>query len=328
MREYTSIDQLPAGVESVVTIGIFDGLHRGHRHLISQVIKYAKSLGVQSWAVTFDPHPAHLHAPDRKIRLITSLRDRLNGMKKMGLDAVLIEPYTWELAGLMPEEFVRRYFVEGLGAKLVVVGRDVKFGKDNSGDLGTLRSLGEKYGFSVLVVDEQNDSAGNRYSSTRIRAALGTGDVQSARAILGDNHRVRGKVVHGLKRGRKLGFPTANLDAQKVGEIPADGVYAGWLSWVDEENKEHRFAAAISVGTNPHFDGEKRTIEAHVLGRADLNLYGLVVVVEFVSKLRDMATFASLEELLGQMDEDLRDAASILGVPAAGRVDPREVTAC
>ncbi|OKL47792.1 riboflavin biosynthesis protein RibF [Boudabousia liubingyangii] len=320
--------ELPAGLKSVATIGIFDGLHRGHRELISELIRVAKAENVPAWVITFDPHPAHLHAPEKNLRLITSLTDRLSGMEALGVDGVLVEPYNWDLAGMTAEEFVKDYFVEGLGVKAVVVGQDVRFGVNNSGNLETLKELGERYGFAVQVLEEQCSKAGRRYSSTWVRDALAEGNVEQVAHVLGSYHRVRGQVVHGHKRGRALGFPTANLDAEMVGEVPGDGVYAGWLERrVPGSNAVERLAAAISVGTNPHFEGQKRTVEAHVLGRADLNLYGSEVAVDFVKKLRPMLVFNSLDELLAQMDEDLRQAAQILSVPVAGRVDPAAVTA-
>ena len=322
MRVIRSLKQVPPGLRSVVTIGIFDGLHNGHQRLLRQVVRCARERGVEAWAITFDPHPATLHAPEKGVRLINTLEDRLDGMERLGLDGVLVEPYNWELASLTPEQFTSQYFVNGMGATAVVVGRDVKFGRNNSGDLRTLRELGERLGFDVYVLEDQTDVGGRRYSSTLVRGALARGDVQGAERILGRPHRVHGKVVHGFKRGRALGFPTANLDAEQAGEVPADGVYAGWLM---VEGK--RLPAAISVGTNPHFDGHVRTIEAHVLGRSDLNLYGQDVSVEFVKMLRPMRSFDSLEQLLEQMDRDLLYTAQALNVQPAGRVDPSAVTA-
>ncbi|AOZ72877.1 riboflavin biosynthesis protein RibF [Boudabousia tangfeifanii] len=328
MQIAKELSQLPSGLACVTTIGIFDGVHRGHQELINQVVSLAKKYQVQAWAVTFDPHPAVLHAPEKYIRLITPISDRLNALAAMGLDGVLVAPYTWDLAALTPREFVSQYFVSALGVKAVVVGSDVRFGKDNAGDLTTLRELGQEFGFEVVVVDEQQHDDGRRFSSTWVRQALATGQVSEVAEVLGHYHRVRGQVVHGAKRGRELGFPTANLDAETLGEVPADGVYAGWLiRAIPGTNAEERLAVAISVGTNPQFEGQKRTIEAHVLGRSDLNLYGQEVAVDFVKRIRPMWKFDSLEQLLAQMDEDLRQTACTLGVPVAERIDPKAVTA-
>ncbi|OKL49275.1 bifunctional riboflavin kinase/FAD synthetase [Boudabousia marimammalium] len=329
MQVCKALAQVPEDTDSVATIGIFDGVHLGHRRLVKAVVERAKARNVQAWAITFDPHPATLHQPERGVRLIMSLSDRLATLSALGLDGVLVEPYTRELSSLSPRQFVERYFVKGLGVKEVIVGQDVRFGHDNCGDIHTLFSLGEEFGFTVTVVSEQTAKSGRRYSSTWVREALKAGDVAQVKEILGSPHRVRGQVVHGFKRGRELGFPTANLDAETVGEIPGDGVYAGWLvrSVPNSQHAYERLAAAISVGTNPHFDGEKRTIEAHVLGRSDLNLYGENVGIEFIKKLRGMQSFDCLDDLLNQMDEDLRAAAELLSVPAAGRVNPAAVTA-
>ena len=329
MQVCHSLSELPVGITTVATIGIFDGVHKGHRRLLRAVVEAARRRDAQAWAITFDPHPVTVHNPERGVRLIMSVEDRLAGLSALGLDGVLVEPYTLELAALTPREFVERYLCAGLGVREVVVGEDMRFGRGNSGDVDTLRALAAEFDFDVTVVGEHTAGTGRRFSSTWVREALIAGDVEMVASIMGAPHRVRGVVVHGFKRGRELGFPTANLDADAVGEIPGDGVYAGWLvrSVPGSPQALERLAAAISVGTNPQFDGQKRTVEAHVLGRSDLNLYGEDVGIEFISKLRGMQTFSSLEALLEQMDEDLRQAAEVLSVPAAGRVDPASVTA-
>ncbi|MBD3689032.1 bifunctional riboflavin kinase/FAD synthetase [Nanchangia anserum] len=329
MDIWKSLTQVPGEMASVATIGIFDGVHLGHRRILTRVVERAEALGVRAIALTFDPHPATLHAPEAGIDLIMPLPDRLNALAALGIDATLVESYTWHLAGMSAEDFVRTYFVEGLGARVVVVGRDARFGRDNEGDLQTLKQLGERYGFAVDVVNDVHETeADRRYSSTWVRQLLARGDVEAAARILGHPYRLRGDVVHGYARGRTLGFPTANLCAGEVGMVPADGVYAGWLIVpVAGTRAVAALPSAISVGTNPQFSGTQRAVEAHVLGRTDLNLYGTSVAIDFVKRLRGMVTLDSVEALQDQMDDDLRASADVLGVPPAGRVDPSAVTA-
>ena len=193
--------------------------------------------------------------------------------------------------------------------------------------IDTLRELGRRYGFNVITVTDIEAPEGRRWSSSWVRELLAAG-VSGAARVLGHLHRIRGTVCHGFKRGRTLGFPTANLSEDVEGVIPADGVYAGWVVRAVPGTQSAEFLpAAISVGTNPQFNGVERTVEAHVLGRSDLNLYGERIAVTFVSRIRPMLSFDSLDELLTQMDDDLRQTASVLGIGVAGRVDPDSVTA-
>jgi len=230
--------------------------------------------------------------------------------------------YSLELASLTPEEFVGSVLVDSLHASHVVIGHDTRFGRGNSGDLNTMKQLGEQFGFQVLVISEfgsegfpLHDDGGTdrRCSSTWVREALNDGDVATAAAVLGRPHRMRGEVVHGAARGRALGFPTANLAHEASGFIPADGIYAGWL--VDQDGT--RWPAAISVGSNPTFDGVSRQVEAHVIDRPeetieDFNLYGQTVVVEFVARLRGMVAYRGPEALVEQMREDVVQTHGIL----------------
>jgi riboflavin kinase / FMN adenylyltransferase len=296
---------------SVVTIGNFDGVHRGHQQVLSQLIRTARLNNAKSVAVTFDPHPALVHRPESAPELIMGLQDKLQALGELGLDAVLVMKYSLELAGLTPEEFVGSVLVDSLHASHVVIGHDTRFGKGNSGDLNTMQDLGEKFGFEVLVISEfgsegfpLHDDGGTdrRCSSTWVREALREGDVGTA-----------GAVVHGAARGRDLGFPTANLSSDASGLIPGDGIYAGWL--VDEAGT--RWPAAISVGSNPTFDGVSRQVEAHVIDRPeerieDFDLYGQTVVVEFVARLRGMVAYRGPEALVEQMRQDVLQTHDIL----------------
>jgi len=305
----TDTADLPAQFgRTVVTIGNFDGVHLGHRALLTAVASRAVREHRKSVAVTFEPHPLTVLYPDRAPEMVSSLRERLAVIGQIGLDAVVVLPFTLELAAMSPREFVHDVFVEGLKAGAVIVGRDTRFGAKNAGNVDTLRELGAEFGFEVQVQQDVGDDG--RYSSTDVRADLVTGDVAAAAKILGRSHTVTGVVVHGAQRGRELGYPTANLSQDATGFVPADGVYAGWL--VRDSGDGVRLPAAISVGTNPTFDGTQRSVEAYVLDRTDLNLYDEVVVVEFTQHLRKNVRFESIDDLIVQMRLDVDQARSLL----------------
>ncbi|WP_284979973.1 bifunctional riboflavin kinase/FAD synthetase [Arthrobacter sp. fls2-241-R2A-200] len=312
---------------TAVTIGNFDGVHRGHQHVLSQLTGAAKRHDIPSVAVTFDPHPAQVHRPGSAPELLMGLEDKLQALGAAGVDAVLVMKYTLDLAAMSPEAFVRDVLLDGLQASHVVIGHDLRFGAGNSGDVATMEDLGEQFGFGVQVVNEYGagvsiDDGGSdrRCSSTWVREALSEGDVTTAAALLGRPHRMRGEVVHGAARGRDLGFPTANLAHDSTGFIPADGIYAGWL--VDQSGT--RWPAAISVGSNPTFDGVSRQVEAHVIDRPeenveDFNLYGQCVAVEFTRRLRGMVAYRGPEALVEQMRLDVAQAHELLTGPEAFR---------
>lgn len=328
MKVWHSLAEIPGNESAVVTIGNFDGMHNGHKKVIATCVERARKLGVDAVAITFDPHPIQVHRPEVGLQLISPLRDRLDAMAAAGLDATLVAHYDASVYSLDADEFVDEYLVGRCGAREVVVGEDFRFGRANAGTIDTLRALGRSYGFDVITVTDIEAPEGRRWSSSWVRELLAVGDVSGAARVLGHLHRIRGSVCHGFKRGRALGFPTANLSEDVEGVIPADGVYAGWVVRAVPGTQSAEFLpAAISVGTNPQFSGETRTVEAHVLGRSDLNLYGERIAVTFVSRIRPMQSFASLNDLLTQMDDDLRQTASILGIGVAGRVDPDSVTA-
>ncbi|MFT0847843.1 bifunctional riboflavin kinase/FAD synthetase [Actinomycetaceae bacterium L2_0104] len=329
MRVWRRASDIPPDVgRTVVTIGVFDGVHRGHHAVLAETVRQARQRGLLSLALTFDPHPATVHRPDRPVRLVATLEDRIDRLAAAGIDAVFVQHYSLEYAQSNAREFVERQLLGQLHAAAVVVGEDVRFGKGNEGDGELLVRLGRELGFDVVLLSDLGDDEGRRWSSTWVRELLQAGDVAKVAQILGRPHRLRGEVVHGFQRGRQLGFPTANLRGDTLGEVPADGVYAGWLvRSVPGTSAAEYLPAAISVGTNPQFDGVERTVEAHVLGRADLDLYGEHIAVDFIERLRPMLAFDSIEALLAQMDEDLRNTAVVLGVPTAGRVDPVQVTA-
>lgn len=317
MLRLTDYSQVPHDFgPTVATLGNFDGVHGGHTHVLRQVVAEAERRGARSVAVTFDPHPLEVLHPERAPAQITALEDRLELMEGVGLDATLVLSFDLDLAAQTPEQFVRECFVEALGVCAVIVGADTRFGVKNSGDITTLRELGDELGFDVLTLEDvgSDGAGGPRWSSTAVRGLLHEGRVEEAAEILGRAHRVRGKVVHGLQRGRELGFPTANLAQDARGMIPADGVYAGWLvrHGLEHQHRERRMPAAVSVGTNPTFDNPVRTVEAYVLDRTDLDLYDEQVSVEFVHRLRGNDWFDSVEALIEQMHRDVAQARAIL----------------
>lgn len=317
MQLWTDLDQIPAGFgPSVVTIGNFDGVHSGHARVLGRLVERAAELDALSVAITFDPHPARVHRPAEAPPLITGLQDRLLLLEETGIDAVLVLPYSLALASLTPEEFVARYVVDALGSVCVAVGRDVRFGRGNSGSLETMVALGERYGFVVDVIEDVGDGPAPRWSSSAVRELLLAGDVAGAAQVLGRPHRLRGEVVHGDARGRELGFPTANLSQDAQGIVPADGVYAGWVRRPTAADPAP-LPAAISIGTNPTFDGIQRRVEAYVLDRTDLDLYGEEILVELVERLRPTLRFDGLDALVVQMTADVDRAREIL-LPAPG----------
>ncbi|SJM48503.1 bifunctional riboflavin kinase/FAD synthetase [Gulosibacter sp. 10] len=297
---------------TAVTIGKFDGLHFGHRQLVSRLRLEAQRHGLTPVVVTFDRHPAALFDPDRAPAPIVSVEQKLELIGRQGVDTVLLE-FTRELSRMSPLEFVRDLLVGKLRMRLIVIGRDFRFGHKGSGDVDFLLEHRSTFGYEVVLVDDELSPNGRRASSTWVRECLETGDVENATEVLGRHHTLRGTVVHGAKRGRELGFPTANLCPDTLeGFIPADGVYAGWLH-VGESD----YPAAISVGNNPTFDGvPQKQVEAHVIDHEGLDLYGERVQVAFVRRIRGMERFDSLEALIRTMRRDVEETRSLLQQPS------------
>ncbi|GAA3700508.1 bifunctional riboflavin kinase/FAD synthetase [Zhihengliuella alba] len=318
MQHWTGLEAVPAGFgPAVVTIGNFDGVHRGHCAVLRQLVGEAERRDAAAVAITFDPHPRQVHQPDQAPPLIMGLEDRTELIAECGVDALLTLHYTLDFAQATAQEFVESVIVDALGACTVVIGHDVRFGCGNHGDFQTMVELGRRYGFDVVGIDDVG--SGRRWSSTWIRESLAAGDVATAAEVLGRPHRMRGEVVHGAARGRELGFPTANLAPTADGIIPADGVYAGWL--VDEAGT--RWPAAISVGSNPTFEGVGRQVEAHVIDRPDepvedFDLYGQRVGVEFVERLRPMVAYRGVDALIEQMNDDVAQARAVLRPRGSG----------
>jgi len=296
---------------SVVTVGVFDGVHRGHQRIVRRAVEVAAGAGLPVVVITFDPHPDEVVRPGTHPPFLCTARRRAQLLAGLGTDAVCVLPFTYEFSKLGPDEFVRMVLADRLHAASVVVGENFRFGHRAAGDVALLSLLGEKYDFTaegvpLLVAD------GVTISSTYIRQRLEAGDVETAAAALGRPHQVEGVVVRGHRRGRALGFPTANLATLPHTAIPDDGVYAGWLASLDLDGREEeRWPAAISVGTNPTFGGEDRIVEAYALDRDDLDLYGAHVGVDFAARLRGMVRFDSVEALVQQMHQDTESARAI-----------------
>ncbi|EYT59530.1 bifunctional riboflavin kinase/FAD synthetase [Microbacterium sp. UCD-TDU] len=300
---------------SAVAIGKFDGVHAGHRAVIERLEAAAAATGSRSVAVTFDRNPLAVIRPDRCPENVVTVERKLDLLGELGLDATLVLTFDEELAARSAEDFVVDILVGALRVSTVLVGQDFRFGARGAGTPELLRELGPRHGFTVEVVDDVYlPGSTRRVSSSWIRELLMEGDVAAATTVLGRHPDVRGVVVHGLKRGRELGFPTANLSTIVDAFVPADGVYAGWL--VDHDTGI-RHPSAISVGTNPTFDDVLvRQVEAHVLGETGLDLYGHDVTVEFVERLRGMVAFEGIDKLMVQMGADVTDAARALGLPS------------
>ena len=314
MYRWQGLEEVPAQWgASVITIGVFDGVHRGHQLIVARAAELGRELGLPVVAITFDPHPDEVTRPGSHPPFLCSARRRAELLGGLGVDAVCVIPFTLGFSRLDPDEFVRQVLVERLHAAAVVVGQDFSFGHRATGDVALLAKLGEKYEYSteglpLLVLD------GVTVSSTSIRKMLADGDVGEAAKALGRPHRVEGVVVRGHQRGRQLGFPTANVESPPHTAIPADGVYAGWLATLDEAGLEvSRWPAAISIGTNPTFDGQVRTVEAYALDRTDLDLYGLHAAIDFAVRLRGTLRFDSVDALIEQMQVDVAQTRTICG---------------
>src|SRR5580704_10197071 len=267
---------------SVVTIGVFDGVHRGHQRIVARASEVASELGLPVVVVTFEPHPDEVVRPGSHPPFLCTARRQSVLLAGLGVDAVCVIEFTLDFSRLGPDEFVQTVLADRLHAARVVVGEDFRFGHKATGDVALLQQLGEKYDFTadgvpLLVSDAVT------ISSSYIRERLAAGDVTAAAEALGRPHRVEGVVVRGQQRGRALGFPTANLQTPPHTAIPADGIYAGWLSTLAPDGRdERRWPAAISIGTNPTFGaGGDRTVEAYALDRTDLDLYGVHAAIDF-----------------------------------------------
>jgi len=307
---FSSAGAIPADFgPSAVTIGKFDGVHSGHRAVLRRLLDVAAERGLSSGVVTFDRNPLSLLAPEKCPAPLVSNAQKLQMLAATGVDATLMLSFDRELSQLSPEDFVDIILVRGLAAKVVLVGGDFRFGAKGAGNVALLRELGETMGFEVLVIGDVTPDGQRRASSTWIRELLAQGRVVEAAGLLGALPVIRAVVVHGEQRGRALGYPTANLSSEIEGYIPADGVYAAWLTV-----EGTRYPAAVSIGNNPTFDGvPDKQVEAHVIDET-LDLYGSTVELAFVEYIRGMRKFSDTQALAEQMGLDERWIRDILGV--------------
>jgi riboflavin kinase/FMN adenylyltransferase len=321
VQRWRGLEEIPGDWgRSVVTIGSFDGVHLGHQLIINRAVARARELGARAVVVTFDPHPSEVVRPGSHPPLLAPHPRRAELMATLGVDAVLVLPFTLEFSRESPQTFVQQVLVDALHARLVIEGPNFRFGHKAAGDVALLAELGRSADFDVEVLDLQvrgEVGGGEPFSSSLVRRLVAAGDVSGAGEVLGRPHRVEGVVVRGAQRGRDLGFPTANVDTVPHSAIPADGVYAGWLivptagPLLPDAGQGGRMPAAISVGTNPTFDGTSRTVEAYAIDRVGLELYGLHVAVDFLAYLRGMEKFDSIDALLDRMAVDVKQAREL-----------------
>ena len=282
-----------------VAIGIFDGVHRGHQEILAEAAKHGAVT-----VLTFDPHPTSIFAPERTPSALVNLQDRIELLKENGAAEVVVLPFTKEFAAMSPDAFIAEVLVNQLAATHVTVGANFTFGHKAAGNVDYLKEHAQGFGVSAVHLEENRGSA---ISSTRIRTLIVDGDVERANEMLTRPFYLRGPVVHGEKRGRTIGYPTANLGLADNATIPADGVYAGWLTV-----GEHRWQAAISIGTNPTFPGVRgRQVEAYAIDQSGLDLYDQEAKLEFGYRLRDTLKFDGLDPLLVQMKADCEQAKAL-----------------
>lgn len=287
---------------TVCTVGMFDGVHRGHRLLFDRVFEDATKRSARSAVVTFDPHPLEVLAPEKAPCMLTTLDQRIRLFEDAGFDVALVLPFDRELAELTPEQFAKAALVEELNVVKIIVGEDFRFGHDRAGDIGTLAEIGKADGFEAEAIPLLGE-AGHKVGSSAIRRLIAQGRVEDASQRLGHNFRLAGEVVEGDKRGRELGFPTANLKPHPRACLPGNGVYAGWWVWEGQ-----RLPGAINVGVRPTFKEEDRPLcEIYVLD-FEGDLYGAHGEVEFAAFLRPEEKFDSAKALIEQMHRDVEAA--------------------
>jgi riboflavin kinase/FMN adenylyltransferase len=309
------LDAIPTGWgHCVVTIGVFDGIHRGHQAIIGEAVRLAGERGVPSVLITFVPHPSEVVRPGSHPPVLTSIVRRAELVADLGVDVFCALPFTLDFSRMAPDEFVHQALVERLHASAVVVGENFRFGHKAAGDVALLERLGRRFGFTAHGVPLLTED-GTPLSATYVRSCVQAGDVGTAAAVLGRPHRVDGVVERGDQRGRELGFPTANLRTDAWAAVPADGVYAGRVVRLDEWGRTMPQpplgAAAISVGTNPTFEVRQRRVEAYVLDFAG-DLYGDALGIEFLARLRGMEKYDSVDALVRQMHADVEQTRALV----------------
>ena len=310
MLVYDNLSDIPRDVNTVITLGTFDGVHIGHKKILDRVKNEAAKTGGRSFLITFDPHPKNVVGDRDGIKILTTTREKKEILEKYGLDNVFIIKFTKEFSQLTSEEFFKKYIIDGIGIKEIVIGYDHHFGRGRGGDEHTLREMGKEYGFEVSALDEvKSEESGITVSSTKIRRALSRGDIKLVTSLLSRYYSFGGTVVEGDKRGRLLGFPTANIKLEDETKLlPEMGIYAVEF-FVD--GKKH--FGVMSIGKRPTFyDSGKITTEVFVF---DFNkdIYGKFVTVNVVERIRGEEKFSSAEGLIAQMKKDTEAGHEILG---------------
>lgn len=315
MKMYNDIEALPeTPIEPVATMGNFDGVHRGHQAILARVTQEAQRLGAETMVITFHPHPRQVLRPHEPFHAIMSLRERMRRFWDLGIDHALVVPFNLDTVDMTAREFCQEILWDALKVQAMYVGRDTRFGKDRGGDVSYLSSEGRRLGYHTGIVEPI--FAGSRpISSSRIRETILAGDLREVARLLGRQHRAVGKVVEGDKRGREIGFPTANL-ATDGAMLPPNGVYAAWATLSGEEG---RVPAVVNIGVRPTFNAEADedaplpppTVEAHLLG-FNGDLYGKPLAVDFVERIRPETRFESVQLLKRQIARDVREAKRIL----------------
>ncbi len=299
------------GVEHAVTVGAYDGVHVGHQAVIRATQQEADRLGIRSAVVTFEPHPALVLRPDLAPKLLTDLDQKLGLLEALGVDTTVVVPFDQQQATQSAETFVERVIVGCLSARSVIVGYDFHFGVEREGNVDFLRSIGERLGFTTdgMQLMPRPDGKTEPVSSTAIRRALAGGEVKTAARLLGRNYELRGVVIEGDRRGRTIGFPTANVAIPHEIALPADAVYAAWYVGPDGV----RWPTAVNIGKRPTFylDAEHSLVEAHLIG-FDGDLYGQPARVQMVELIRSEQRFDGLDALVEQLERDVRRATGIL----------------
>jgi len=320
MRVVRHLAHLPERLpRSVLTLGNFDGTHLGHQAIVRAAVARARELGAGAVALTFEPHPVAVLAPERAPPMIQTLHDRLASLRDLGVDVTVLQRFTLAFAGLDPEAFVRDFVLRHLDLAHAVVGYNVNFGRGRAGTAETLQALGARFGFGVDVVGPVTAPGDREHvSSTRLRALVTAGDMSGSRRLLGRPFGFRGRVVVGDRRGTTLGFPTANLHLRRGLLLPPDGVYAVYAATPGVP----RQAGVLNIGVRPTFGGRRRTIEVHLLDFSG-DLYGVWLRVEMVERLRGEAAFSGPEALRSAIAADVARARVVLARDGAATTDER-----